>query len=400
MPRALRLAPFLAAWLCLPLAAQAAPVDAKTADLQELRERIGSLRRDLARSTESKASVSDQLRATESAISTANRRLRRLAQQRAQTRAGLDRLEGQSEQVASQIETQQRQLSRLLYRQHLSGDSGALSLLLSGEDPNQMARDRHFLILLSRAKAQLLGELRDALAQKKQLAGSIRVKGDELARIAREQEESRAALQKQQQQRQKVLTKISGKIKAQRREIGRLKADEARLSKLIAGLARIGKKTKRQGGKPDGTVLSNQLTPEASAFRGAFAGLRGKLRLPVQGEIANRFGGSRGEGETTWKGIFIRAIEGTEVKAVAAGRVVFADWLRGFGNLMILDHGGGYLSVYGNNQSLFRETGEQVQVGDGIAAVGSSGGNPESGLYFELRQQGQPVDPLKWAALH
>ncbi|HWU84188.1 MAG TPA: peptidoglycan DD-metalloendopeptidase family protein, partial [Rhodocyclaceae bacterium] len=120
---------------------------------------------------------------------------------------------------------------------------------------------------------------------------------------------------------------------------------------------------------------------------------------PVRGEVANRFGAPRAEG-TSWKGLFIRAAEGSEVKSIAAGQVVFADWLRGFGNLIIVDHGDGYLTVYGNNESLFRQTGDNVKSGEAIASVGNSGGNPESGLYFELRHQGQVLDPLKWVRLH
>jgi len=125
--------------------------------------------------------------------------------------------------------------------------------------------------------------------------------------------------------------------------------------------------------------------------------LRGQLRLPVKGTIAGRFGSPRAEGGGSWKGVFIRAAEGAEVKAVAAGAVVFSDWLRGFGNLLIIDHGNDFLSVYGNNESLLVAVGANVKGGESVATVGNSGGNPESGLYFELRHRGQPFDPLKWA---
>ena len=111
-----------------------------------------------------------------------------------------------------------------------------------------------------------------------------------------------------------------------------------------------------------------------------------------------RFGAARQEG-SSWKGLFIRAPAGSDVKAIAGGQVVFAEWMRGFGNLLIVDHGGGYLSVYGNNDALVKQSGDAVRGGDVIAAVGNSGGNPESGLYFELRYQGQAMDPLKWVSL-
>ncbi len=123
------------------------------------------------------------------------------------------------------------------------------------------------------------------------------------------------------------------------------------------------------------------------------------LRLPVRGEIVGRFGSQHGDNATTWKGLFIRAADGSDVHAVAEGTVVYSDWLRGFGNLVIVDHGDGFLSVYGNNQSLLRVAGNEVKTGETIAAVGNSGGNEESGLYFELRHKGQPFDPLRWVSL-
>ena len=149
-------------------------------------------------------------------------------------------------------------------------------------------------------------------------------------------------------------------------------------------------------GKSSAPEISNESTPGVTTSD--FAQLKGSLRLPVRGVVSNRFGAARQEG-SNWKGLFIRAGVGSEVKAIAAGRVVFADWMRGFGNLMIVDHGGSYLSIYGNNEALLKQVGDSLRGGETIASVGNSGGNPESGLYFELRQNGQPIDPLKWVKL-
>lgn len=134
-------------------------------------------------------------------------------------------------------------------------------------------------------------------------------------------------------------------------------------------------------------------------YSGNFTALKGQLRLPVRGEILHRFGTARMEGGSRWKGLFIRTNEGSEIKAPAPGRVVFADWLRGFGHLLIIDHGEAWLSVYGNNQTLLRHVGDIVRAGEAIATAGSSGSVAETGLYFELRQQGRAVDPLKWVNL-
>lgn len=143
-------------------------------------------------------------------------------------------------------------------------------------------------------------------------------------------------------------------------------------------------------------VVENTRVPEPVAA--SFARLRGSLALPVRGAISGRFGGAR-EGGGTWRGLFIKAGNGSEVRAVAAGRVVFADWMRGFGNLLIIDHGDSYLSIYGNNDSVLKHVGSQVRGGDTVASVGNSGGNADSGLYFELRHQGQAIDPMKWVSI-
>ena len=170
--------------------------------------------------------------------------------------------------------------------------------------------------------------------------------------------------------------------------------DEKRLARLIEGLSRI---VPRQKAEPAPSRPGRSAGgSDPSGAKGAFAALKGSLRLPAAGTVAHRFGARRADSGASWKGLFIRAAEGAEVRAVAAGLVVFSDWLRGFGNLLVLDHGDGFLSVYGNNQSLLREPGDRVREGEAVATVGNSGGNPESGLYFELRYQGQAFDPMKW----
>jgi septal ring factor EnvC (AmiA/AmiB activator) len=152
-------------------------------------------------------------------------------------------------------------------------------------------------------------------------------------------------------------------------------------------------------GASGGQVLRSERVPVPGAAPGAFAATKGSLALPVAGDIANRFGQPRADGGLQWRGITILARPGQEVRSVAPGRVVFADWLRGFGNLLIIDHGDGYMSLYGNNESLLRRVGDPVRGGDPVATVGASGGSGQAGLYFELRHQGRPFDPLGWAGL-
>jgi septal ring factor EnvC (AmiA/AmiB activator) len=153
---------------------------------------------------------------------------------------------------------------------------------------------------------------------------------------------------------------------------------------------------KRAASQPRRGLGKNTVTPVAFRSDKPFSALKGSLRLPVAGELMNRFGAQREGGGVSWKGLFIRAAEGAAVKAIAAGQVVFAEWLRGFGNLIIVDHGEGYMSLYSNNESLYKQVGERVQPGDAIATVGNSGGQPDTGLYFEMRHQSRPVNPLLW----
>jgi septal ring factor EnvC (AmiA/AmiB activator) len=386
----------------------AAAVDAKKDELQDLKSRIESLRRNMAKAEESKTYAADQLRETESAISDVNRRLHELGAERGELKAQLAGLDGQSQRLDRQAGAQQNQLARLLNRQFVGGDSDALKLLLSGEDPNQAARDKYFLTQLSRAKADLIQQLRAVAAEKRQLADAVRERQAQLAEVERREQESRAQLLARKKQRLTTLAAIGDRLKAQRREIDTLRRDEQRLGKLIEGLARIaaakktGPRAKPGGAAPGGTGHAAKAPPlkshDPGNVGGAFAARRGHLRLPVKGTISGRYGQPRPEGGATWKGIFIRAAEGVEVRAVAGGAVVFSDWLRGFGNLLVIDHGDDFLSVYGNNESLLVAVGASIKDGESVATVGNSGGNPDSGLYFELRHRGQPFDPLKWTS--
>jgi len=399
--------------------ASATPADAKKGELKDLRGRIESLRRNLDKSEESKAAVAEQLRTIESAISDASRKLRQLSAERHEVEDELADLEQQTRRLERQTTLQQAQLAQLLGHQFAGGEADALKLLLSGRDPHQAARDRYFLTRLSHAQADLIQQLRVAAGEKQRLTNAARERRAHLAEIEQRQQDTQAQLLERKKQRAIALARIADRIRSQRQEIDSLRRDEQRLTQVIDRLAQTAKTRRRKthgapkvGAGDDPKIVQSKAkgsTPERTPGRtlatknrdpgavgGVFGALRGKLRLPVTGAIVSRFGSARGEGGLTWKGLLIRATEGAEVHAVAAGTVVFADWLRGFGNLLIIDHGDDFLSIYGNNESLLGAVGSTVKSGEAIATVGNSGGNPESGLYFELRHRGQPFDPMKW----
>ena len=406
--------------------ASAPEVAEKRADLDELRTRIESLRKELSSSEGSRADAADRLRESERQISRLQRKLHELGQQRGQLQKQLLALEKQSAELAATLNQQQSQLEKLLYRQYLRGNPDSLQLLLNGDDPNQLARDLHYLSAIAAARADMMGEIRTTIRQKTRLAASTRERTEELAAVEDEQKQHHAELEKQRQERKALHAEISDKVRAQRREIGSLQRDEKRMSQLVERLSRIlaqqaakaaeDERRRRQQAAtaaarpqqpvPHGTreqAPARQASGTENRYEpvpndGSFAKLRGQLRLPVRGTVIGRFGRPR-DGGGQWRGLFIRTDTGSPVKAIANGRVVFSEWMRGFGNLLIIDHGNAYLSIYGNNDSLLKQVGQAVKGGETIATVGNTGGNPESGLYFEIRHKGQPIDPMRWASL-
>ena len=372
----------------------AASPSAKEKQLRELRGRIDALQQQLTDAEESKNEAVDALKESERAISDANRALRELAEQARETDARLGELRAQSASATQSLQKQQALLARLLYHHYVGGQAEPLKLLLNREDPTQIARQLHYFGHISRARANVIAELRDGLARLRELAQEAEQKSAELAAITTEQRVQRQRLEREKSARSVTLTKISREIQHRRREIGTLKRDENRLAKLVESLARLVAREPRPA-----SSLRNERLPERATGGGSFSELRGRLALPVRGELTSRFGSPRADGGAIWKGLFIAARSGEEVKAVAPGRVVFADWLRGFGNLLIIDHGSAYMTLYGNNESLYKRVGDIIHSGDAIAAVGNSGGNADSGLYFELRHQGKPLDPLGWVTV-
>ena len=313
---------------------------------------------------------------------------------------------------------------------------GNLTAVETNREQTQNAKDeleeiadeqRQQKSLLEKEKAThaaLLGSLSSRLAVQRKEAGSLardeqRMSGlvDQLSRLIRDQAAAAAAEQR------RLAAVAAAKARAQAEALAltlaRQKAERERLAQqkprpgvkpaapfkpdpIDADEPKVAAAPNPAVARPDPAVAR----PDPAAARaadialapavpdGAFASLRGQMRAPVSGKIAARFGAKRGEAK--WKGMFIQAAEGADVRAVAGGRVVFANWMRGFGNLVIVDHGSQYLSIYGNNQALLKHAGDAVKAGDTIASAGSTGGNEESGLYFELRHLGQAFDPASW----
>jgi septal ring factor EnvC (AmiA/AmiB activator) len=403
--------------LIWPLCASANQAASKQSELDALKRRLQTLQQEFRNTQANRKEAADELRQSERAISAAVSQLRQLDGERQRTQSELETLAQQSGATEARIREQQAHLALAIKSAYQRGQGDALKRILNGGDPNQTARDLRYLAHLSRAQHAMIESLRVDLAQFAALQQETEQKSTELAQLQAAHEAEQKKLQADKLAREQVLRKLSVQIQQQQRQISTLKRDEQNLTKLVerlnrlmaqqaardAARARAAQQTQKKqdagqtvAGQPHRPVAVNTETPVAFRSDQPFSRLKGSLRLPVAGELMNRFGAPREGGGVNWRGLFIRAAQGTSVKAIAAGQVVFSEWLRGFGNLIIVDHGEGYMSLYSNNESLYKQVGERVQPGDAVASVGNSGGQPESGLYFEMRHQSRPVNPLLW----
>ena len=390
--------------------------EASPQSLSLVQEKLAKLKQALNQSQEARKDAADALKDSEVAISVANKKLYEINQKQQAHKAMLAKLAAESLATNQALTSQQKQLSKQLYQQYLHGRQSYVQMVLQNDHPSAMARDVHYFSYIAKVRAELINKMQGNLNHLNQLNEETTSTLEKVAELKQKQIDERQVLQSQKQVKSKIVLSLSQQIAMQRGEIKKLSRDEKRLSQLVERLARAtppsGKKQKNKSTAPADSsetnkaaqeappALANSVEPSFEGHSGNFSSLRGKLRLPVRGEVSNRFGTSRADSGISWKGLFIKANEGSEVKSVASGRVVFADWLRGFGNLIILDHGDGYMSLYGNNQAVLRQVGDSVKAGDAIASVGNSGGNEANGLYYELRRQSRPFDPLSWSLVN
>lgn len=407
----------------------------RRSDLDDLKRRIRDLQKEMNETEASRSASANALAEAEREVSRVQRGLRQLAGEKLDAERKLALLEAEQREVEARIASRQGELAEWLRRHYMYGSADGVAPLLATRDPNQLARDAHYLEHLGKARLGLIDSLRADLREKAGRAAEIGMRRETLLGLERNEQARHAELATLHDVRRKALDSVSDQLKSQQREVSALRQDEQRLARLIDTLVqRAREQAARQAAArlaaerqaaaqaqaqaraaaaanaaTAGNNRSRRSEPVVGEVRQAagptptgvhFAQLRGQLRFPVRGELIGRFGAQRPEGGTTWKGVFIRAANGAEVRAVAGGEVVFSDWLRGYGNLLIVDHGGDYLSVYGNNDALLKVVGDSVAGGDALASVGSSGGGPEAGLYFEIRHQGRPIDPMQWVRLN
>ena len=357
--------------------------------LGQLRDRIEILTKDLSDKEKSKLGFSNSLHESEQAIEGINQELVNLKGKKHEVENKLNQLQINLDATQNKILDQQTRLEKLFYQQYISGEHEYLKLLLAQKNPNQISRELYYYGYISRARTEDINIYRSDLKELQTIFDEANKKTKEIISIQTKQAEKKETLEKEEIKYKKLLAGISKEVTKGRNEILKLKDDEKRLSVLVTKIINAKKRSLKK---------DKENLPDASLNKKGFKRKKGKLNLPVDGKIVNSFG-SQKKGGVTWRGLFISAPVGIDVIAIADGKVVYANWIRGFGNVLIVDHGGDYMSLYGNNEILTKKVDETVRGGDIIAAVGNSDRNRESGLYFELSHEGEPFDPLKWIEL-
>ncbi|MAL91553.1 MAG: peptidase M23 [Pseudomonas sp.] len=407
---------FLAlAFLCLLGPAVADERAAARQQIEAARQDIAELQKLLKQIEQEKSGVQKQLQTTESEMVQLEKQVDSLQQEIDRSEAELERLNEEKATLEGARLEQQRLIGLQARAAYQNGRQEYLKLLLNQQNPEKFSRTLTYYDYLNKARLEQLDSFNETLRQLANVEADIEAQQNLLAEKKDGLLERRNQLAEVRKERQQTLAKLNSdlstrerKLQARRQEQAQFErvlktieetlarqareAEEARQRELLAERQR---QQQRQAGSaaPSGLMVSSA----GSSFGGPFAQAKGKLPWPVDGRLVARYGTPRGgDARTKWDGVLIGASAGTQVRAVHGGRVVFADWLRGAGLLVILDHGNGYLSLYGHNQSLLRDAGEIVKAGDPIATVGTSGGQETAALYFAIRQQGRPSDPAQW----
>ena len=407
---------FLCACFAAPLHATAQssvrdPAGVKQ-ERDEVRRKLEALKKEINETSGEKKQAAKALGLLEKRLETTQTRLILLDKDRDALEKDITKLSQDESQLQEDFASTQARLAQVIRNQYRRVEVNPTQAWLAGKSASEAARESYWYERISSAERDLAAQQAAQARELEAIRLGLEKKQDRLENTIAEQNKSQRELVAQREERNQLLADLNSKLKNQELERKRLQRDDARLSNVITELTRAIEEAKRkqalaaQQQKLQGQAGSGGKAPAKKEYTapppmpssGEFAKLKGRLVLPVQGTVAGQFGKTRskdGQGPS-WKGIFIATEAGQGVRAVSAGRVVFSEWLRGFGEIVIIDHGDQFLSVYGNNGKLLKRSGDSVKAGDTIAETGNSSGNLDTGLYFELRHQGQPFDPISW----
>lgn len=350
--------------------AGAPTVEAVQAEIRALQQRLARQNRELGAEQQA-------LQGQERAIAARTRELAGIRDAVDMQSQQSRRLRAQVAEVRDRLNTERQVLAEQVRMAYLSGRREMIKLLLNQESPSRLGRLLVHYDYLNRARSERIGSVNRDLDEQERLAAQSEQAAAELASLELAQADELAALFSAREERRRVLARIEEGIRSADSELQRLLEEERRLTEVVAEID---------------ALVTQYPTDVALDFRDA----RGQLTWPVQGALVNDYGDSRVDGQLRWNGVMVGAPRGSPVRSIHAGRVVYADWLPGLGLLVIVDHGMGYMSLYGHNEAILTESGAGVAAGQPIAQVGDSGGQRQSALYFEIREDGDPVDPRPW----
>ncbi|MEO1244960.1 MAG: peptidoglycan DD-metalloendopeptidase family protein [Pseudomonadota bacterium] len=370
----------IALLLLLPLAAGADDdlAKVKERELEAVRDRISDLKQSMERASRDRDRVTAELEKAEVQMAEQRMLLKDLERERVYTERQLAELEGRIESREAELAEESTELAEQVRAAYMSGGQERLKLLLNQQNPATLGRVLAYYDYLNRHRAGNIEAVNGKLTRLAELKSQVAAEQARLTQIAQRRYAELTALNEAQERRQALLGELKTRLADEGREVESLALEEKDLERLIAELTSI-------------------LADYPISSENPFSEHKGKLTWPVAGQLIRDYGQPR-SGNLKWKGVVLAAAEGSEVRSVYHGRVVFADWLAGMGLLIIVDHGDDYLTLYGYNETLLKNPGDWVAPGDVIATVGISGGQQQPSLYFELRQGTRAVSPRAWVS--
>jgi septal ring factor EnvC (AmiA/AmiB activator) len=351
----------------------------KKHELKKLRQHMGELRQKIEGKQQQKDFATKFLKDIEVRIGERAYVLKKTNRHLRKQKRELKKLKQQQKKTKNQLASQRNILSEQIRAAYMIGRQEYLKLLLNQENPAVIGRTLTYYDYFHKARSQHIDEAVVTIEKLNQLTVQVKIKAQELKSLRKQQQAEKQKLEDDFIDRSIIIKTLEKELASQGNRLKKLVADEQLLQQLLKGIRKI---------------MPSMLTEIDD--RETFSKRRGRLKWPVKGKVGRFFGKSRKAANLKWNGVLISSTEGNDVKAISHGRIAYADWLRGYGMLVIIDHGDGYMTLYGYNQALYKETGDWVEEGDVIATVGRSGGQLKSGLYFEVRVKGQPSNPVKW----
>jgi murein hydrolase activator len=351
----------------------------RQAELEALQSRINDLRQTLERERGQRDAASEALRAAEEEVGRLGRELRQTESEIRQHESRLSNLRSERSAREAEINEERGALARQIQGAYRTGREEQIKMLLNQEDPAAFGRMLVYYDYLNRARTARIERIAEHVRELARLAEAVDDTLDDLARARSRQRQALDSMEATRENREAAVAQIESRLRDRGQRLTRLEEDEAELQDLIRSLQ---------------DTLGD--IPSRLHEGRAFSELQGQLIWPTDGRVSRQFGDDRAGGRMRWRGLLINSNAGNDVRAVSHGRVAYSGWLQHYGLVLIIDHGEGWLSLYGHNRAVYQDVGDWVDAGEVIASVGDSGGRDDSGLYFEIRNGRDPVNPSRW----